>query len=751
MIDATKSAAPAGARLLGMIFSLIAGATVALVISAAPATAAGCPNEIHRVGPSAGLPNCRAYEQVTPAQKNGQATLETGVPSRSTADGNALGYASKGRYANSPSGAFPNLYVARRSPTDGWSVVNVSPPSTPVPTPPGGAVASYEFSPDLSESILKLPLAPLAPGADPTVLNLFLRDSAGRYSLINTDPPAVKLPEECPVPSLEVACWQFVDIVTYAGATPDFKHILVQVRKNLADFEGHEELFRSDFESGTWHMSPVGVLPDGEGAPEGSTAGSGSSIFASTAAPDLYNRVANAISPDGDRVIFQANSNEGEPDEVGQLGLPQVYDRLHGTETIELSAPAPGSTPTHPGAGAATFWAASVSGDRVFFTSSAELTTASNTGPAHEGSDLYEYDFSRSGDELHDLTADAGVEAGAQVLGVFDASEDGSYIYFVARAQLDGSEGVSGEPNLYVSHEGEPPVFVATLSEADAQDWTQSGAMRESYVAPDGRHAAFTSVNPLPTVNFPSGYENVNEVTSTPEREVYEYSVDGNLFCASCDPSGAAPIGPGLLGGVHRPGNSDVSQSSAFHPVRAVSNDGSRVFFSSQDALVGGVDPANTNAKIYQWEAPTEGGCSAAGGCVSLLSGSNPPSESVFLDASADGSDVFFATPEQLLPSDKDELSDIYDARIDGGFTQTEPAPECADAQRCRSPLPAPPDYPSPATPNFQGPGNAKPKHCGHGKVERHRKCVKKHKKKRSKKHHHRTKKGHGKKQGSHR
>jgi hypothetical protein len=754
MSQVIESVASAGRRLPRAISSLMVGTILALVIVATPAAAAGCPNESLRVGPSADLPNCRAYEQVTPTQKNGQVTLNTGVPSRATADGNALGYASNGRYANSPSGAFPNLYVARRSSTGGWGVANVSPPSTPVPTPPGGAVASYEFSPDLSESVLKLPLAPLAPGADPTVLNLFLRDSIGNYSLINTDPPPVKLPGECPVPSLEVACWQFVDVVTFAGATPDFRHMLIQVRKNLADFEGHEELFRSDFEGGSWHMSSVGVLPDGLAAPEGSTAGSGSSIFASTSSPDLYNRVANAISPDGSRVIFQANSDEGELNEAGQLGLTQVYDRLGGTATVEISAPAVGSTPAHPGAGAATFWAGSVSGDRVFFTSSAELTTASNTGPSHEGADLYEYDFARNGDELHDLTTDTGVEAGAQVLGVLDASEDGSYVYFVARAQLDGSKGVAGEPNLYVSHEGDAPSFVATLSESDAQDWTQSAALRESYVTPDGRHAAFTSINPVPAVNFPTGYNNVNETTSTPEREVYVYSVGGGLFCASCNRSGAAPVGPGLLGGVHRPGTTDVSQSSAFHPVRAVSNDGSRVFFSSQDPLVGETDPADTNAKIYQWEAPTEGSCSAGGGCVNLLSGSNPPNESVFLGASSDGADVFFATTEQLLPSDKDELSDIYDARIGGGFTQEEPAPECTSDKECRSASQALPGYSPPATPNFQGPGNTKPRQCSHGKVKRHGKCVKKktgskkHRKKGSKKHRHGAKKGHGKKHG---
>ena len=48
----------------------------------------------------------------------------------------------------------------------------------------------------------------------------------------------------------------------------------------------------------------------------------------------------------------------------------------------------------------------------------------------------------------------------------------------------------------------------------------------------------------------------------------------------------------------------------------------------------------------------------------------------MFLDASASGDDVFFATRERLAPTDTDELVDVYDARVDGGF----PAPTAADA-----------------------------------------------------------------------
>jgi hypothetical protein len=749
MIQAIKPVKATGYLLAGV--GAVCAALLMLALAAGSTLAATCGNEEFRTGPSANLPNCRAFEQVSPAEKGGQAAIKTGFPVRATSDGSAFEYPSFSRYANSPSGAFPNAYVARLDANSGWKVTNVSPPSTTSPTPPGGSPTTYDFSADLSKQIVKLPLQPLAPGASPENFNLFAENGSGSYSLINSTPPPVPLPAGCPFPFFDQGCFQIVDLYTFAGASSDFNHVIFEARATV--LEGFDELFQSNYVNGSWQVTAVGVLPNGEPAPEGATPGSGLTVSqAGTSGPNFYNRINHAISADGSRVIFQAASNEGEPNEAGQLGLVQVYDRLGGTQTLELSAPAPGAAPTHPGAAPATFWAASSDGSRIFFTSSAELTTPSNTGPAHEGNDLYEYDFDRSGQKLVDLTADGSDAAGAQVLGVLDASEDGSYVYFVARAQLDGSAGVAGQPNLYVSHDAGSPMFVATLSEADAENWTPVGPLRESYVTPDGQNVAFTSVNSIHTVNFPTGYNNVNAETAAVEREVYEYSTVGKeLFCASCNPSGAPPAGPGLLGGVHRPltfENVDVSQSSPFHAVRAVSDNGSRVFFSSQDALVQAVEPANKNARVYQWERPGQRDCTTPGGCVGLISGANPGREAVFLDASEEGSDVFLATSEKLVPDDEDGLVDVYDAREGGGFPPKQPAFVCADEVQCGRTGAAQSANPAAATAGFQGPGN--PKRCGHKSVKRHGKCVAK-KQKHHKKKGHGGHKGQGKKRGGHR
>ena len=184
----------------------------------------------------------------------------------------------------------------------------------------------------------------------------------------------------------------------------------------------------------------------------------------------------HAVSEDGSRVYFTAS--EGNVAQVYvrvNLGRPQSALGVHGecleaaqACTIEVSA-----SQRHPedpsGPQSARYWGASADGAKVFFTSSAELTADAYTGTHDQAANLYEYDLATG--ELTDLTVDAGdVAEGAAVQGVVQISEDGSYVYFVADGKLAGG-AVAGEPNLYVSHEGGAPVFIAALGAKDATDW----------------------------------------------------------------------------------------------------------------------------------------------------------------------------------------------------------------------------------------------------------------------------------------
>ena len=142
-----------------------------------------------------------------------------------------------------------------------------------------------------------------------------------------------------------------------------------------------------------------------------------------------------------------------------------------------------------------------------------------------------------------------------------------------------------------------------------------------------------------------------------------------------------------------------------------ISNDGSRVFFESIEALV----PRDVNEEwdVYQWEEPGSGTCTTSdptygpdsGGCVDLISSGDSPDKSTFLDATPDGSSAFFSTRSRLVSIDTDSLYDVYAARVNGGFAPPDPDVAC-EGEECRGAGPSEPEDQGAGTGAFQGPGN---------------------------------------------
>lgn len=632
-------------------------------------------------------------------------------PAQSALDGNSVVFMSENSFAGSPGSELPNAYLSSRT-ASGWQTKSLTPPS-PRGTPPGGSFVGYAFSPELSKVVIKV-TQPLTANAFGGVYNLYLSSpSEGGYSLINAATPTVLPPASC------VFCFQKTDVPTFAGASGNFSQIIFEADDSLtpgAPAGGVENLY----ESSEGEVRLLGVLPDGKIASAGATAGAGIGIHGTQ-------NVLHAISEDGSHVLFQAAADGGEPDPA-QAGLTELYDRVNGDSksaapsTIELSAPAKGATPAECGTregicspGAAQFWAASADGTKVFFTSKAALTESSNTGPEthteeeiknreeqeeveekpiileNPGNDLYEYELPGPGNggvaKLTDLTIAAG-GVGANVLGVVGASEDGQYVYFVATGQLVGGKGVSGEPNLYVWHEGESGVrFIATLKGAtsgeegeslpgDTAVWTAKPSESEAYVTRDGKHLAFMSVMPLD-----GQYNNLDQTTGKPDSEVYEYSAESeSLVCASCDASGVRPVGSAFIGATLA-----KRTGTQFYQPRTLSEDGSRLFFSSPDPLVPGA--ASPHVKVYEYE----------NGQPYLISSGLNATDDVFLDASPDGENVFIATADQLVTSDHDGNRDVYDARAGGGFA-VPAAPIACKEDACQGAPSSPPIFASPAS-----------------------------------------------------
>jgi hypothetical protein len=151
-------------------------------------------------------------------------------------------------------------------------------------------------------------------------------------------------------------------------------------------------------------------------------------------------------------------------------------------------------------------------------------------------------------------------------------------------------------------------------------------------------------------------------------------------------------------------------RTSSIYQLRSLSASGGRVFFDSEQSVV---PTASTGVdSVYEWEQVGEGSCSGAsataanGGCVFLLSGNASDEESTFIDADESGANVFFTTRTQLVSEDRNDQTDVYDARVDGGFPR--PTIACTGTG-CQGVPPAPPLFATPSSATFNGVGNYPP------------------------------------------
>jgi Tol biopolymer transport system component len=601
-----------------------------------------CPNEQRRVETnSVNLSDCRGYELIMPAVKDypfGQFAKYIAVAAPS---GNAVAYNTFGPLPGSEGGTQDNYAVARRG-DGGWVTTSISPRQNPAPGE-GTSVGFQGFSRDLSTAILGAEEPPLTPDAPPGVRNLYLRNTeTGAYTLLTTRPGTHALSP----------------FIGFAGASTDLTHVVFGSPDPLT--EGLPDGFSGGlFEWTNGQLRYVGVLPDGTSAGISAVGG----------------RYTHVVSEDGRRIVFE-DVNSG-----------QVYDRIDGTSTLEVSA-SQRMTPDPNGPQRAKFWGATADGGTVYITSPEALTDEATTGvdgdgrATDAGADLYAYDV--DSETLTDLSVDSNpldLATGANVQGVVGTSEDGQYVYFVALGDLAG-DAASGVPNLYLRH-GDDITYIGALDPNDKQVWdfqqfSPGGVLGvTSRVTPDGRNMLFQSIASL------TGYDNVNPSTGAPTSQAYRYSADADtLSCVSCRPDGTPPAGDSTI----PPPNCPTSTP------RNISTDGSRVFFSSTDAIV----PGDTNGKsdVYEW----------SGGTVHLVSGGGGHFDSTFYDASADGKDVVFATGERLVGQDTDSHVDLYDARAEGGFPAPPVAlPQC-EGEACRTSTSAVPASVAAGTVGFSAP-----------------------------------------------
>ncbi len=676
---------------------------------------AACANQAFRTGPSAALPDCRAYEMVSPVDKGGGDIVASGGPDngqeaawrQSTPDGERLTYTSKTAFGDAARGAIANQYISTRA-ASGWSTHAITPAQ-------GRTVFDPKFSEgfDLNTNFLAFTedlcgallvdqnLVPLTEDALPGHVNLYLRDNCGAgadgYEALTKE---LSFPAAS---SLELG-------LLYGSFSPKDGHVIFGSDAALTP-EATESPNAKIYDATDGQLRLVSMLPAGAAAAD--SAGVGSAFVPNTGRQSPLSR---AISEDGSRIFWTASS----------FGSRQVFVRIDGTRTVAVSAPA--ST--------VEFLSAAADGSLALY---------------RQGETLYEFDV-----DAETKTAVAG-----ELGGVVGSSQDLSYLYFTSRQAL-AAGAVAGEDNLYL-RKGGTVSLIAVVSPADRGVGTAVGPnnpptidsrspfTHSSRVSADGRHLVFMSNLSL------TGYDNADANTGEAASEIYLYDADSaQISCVSCNPSGARPVGQRLRG-AYLPSNPNGEgrtklQAAAWLPTwewsnhgkRLLSADGKRLLFNSFDGLV--PEDKNDAQDVYQWEAPGTGSCrtesaryfKSNSGCITLISTGRSPEDSELLDASANGRDVFITTSSNIDPRDI-AFIDIYDAREGGGFPPPPPpTPPCV-GDACQS-VPAPPSDQTPASAVFRGPGDAKApgaRQCRRGtrRVVRRSKahCVPRHQHKRHK------------------
>lgn len=660
---------------------------------------------------SAALPDDRQYELVSPSDKNGGDVLLANSRSRASDDGGAFTFASLVGFADVKGTAVSTEYMARRTNT-GWLTHGITPRQDAlngflVFQGPGDAVFEGEFSADLSTGLVRANAFPQEEPNVATVQNLFLRrdlltPGLGSYELVT--------PSVVPIP----APWTGVifppppEIVpigykpSLAGTSDDFTHVLFESILNLTQRTVDANLPRgpADFKVYEWvngTVRDVGVLPENEG---GSVV---RAIAGPGASPPIPFYASDAISNDGRRVLFVTSETQ------------QLYMRIDGANTLRISA-SESSTPS-PTPAPARFRTSTPDGMRVFFTSEEALTDGA-TG----GNSLWRWDGSApEGARLTQLSVDGvpGDRHSPPVVGVLGVSDDGEWAYFIAEGQLIPDMPAAGitDPIIYQWHSGRlryvgrlrRGLQIETRAAGEAE-WF--GDVKTSRVTSDGNHVLWVTREGDQLT--PHDHSRCGDF---PCEEIYAFDAeanggDGRVVCVSCDPGGGPSTGENRF--VTHVATGGAVRSS--HLTRAMTEDGRFVFFQSSERLSD--DDKNDRYDVYEYDLRDDR--------IALISsGRADARDSYFMDASASGEDVFFATRERLVGWDVDGSYDIYDARVNGGFPEpARPVPPCI-GDTCQGSSRAVPAVTIPSSRSFRGDGNVKTRarkaarRCRRGKVRR--------------------------------
>jgi hypothetical protein len=600
--------------------------------AAPPPAQPTCPNEAIRTEQDARAPDCRAYEMVSPPDKNGGDVIGESPSFEASEDGNGIAYMAHGSFGDTiGSGvAGQTTYVARRGP-GGWSSLGVTPtPSHEIVMLLSGNTFVNNFSDDLSRAVVLAATLPAVSGHVPQLsMNLYSENTLTReLQLVSTPPPG---PYEISTFRSDFAAYGFG--AGFGAVSHDSRHIAFNARSPMVAGAPADVPSVYEWDNGILHLASV--LPNGEAAPDGAVL-----------ANPTYRET---MSPDGSRLLFLS------PHEGGQL-----YMRVNHTSTAWVSEPEM-ADPPQPLPENVVLQQMTGDSRHVIFTTTSRLLD----GDENDGPDIYLYTDGPDPAKESNLTlvTDTGDVSGNVGFGtnVAGSSDDASRIYFWWGG------------NFYVWEQGRTR-FIASGVDAGVESIAHFAATTplggSARVSPDGRFFAFIRSS---------------------DGGMYLYDAENSaLSCASCRSDGTVAGAAVVPNVTDLPLNTDLQ---AARPSFLATN--GKVFFSTSEELV--EQDTNGATDVYEFDPVTEK--------AALLTTGDSPFPAAFVEAGANGKDVFFVTRERLLGPDRDDLVDLFDVRSGGGYPSPPPVPAPCSGDPCQgTPVhpPAPPVHSS----TSEGPRN---------------------------------------------
>jgi hypothetical protein len=339
------------------------------------------------------------------------------------------------------------------------------------------------------------------------------------------------------------------------------------------------------------------------------------------------------VSEDGGVAVFSTTDKlvPGDTD-IQRDVYVRDFEEGFGYVTREASLGPTGGNDSY----AAQFLAIDPAGEKAFFSTRERLAAADKDAAI----DIYVRDLALNTTTLTSAGSascaasgcgNANVDVGAVAGGVVDEGDD---LFFISSEKLSTQDG-DESPDVYMRELAAGTTTLVSAAGSPCSGSCGNGAKPTFFqgASADGSRAIFTTSEALVIADADA------------EADLYQRNLtSGETKLVSTPGVGPEPCPAG----------------KKCEPVSsAISSGGSHVFFETNERISAGDTDAFQD--VYDWSAGT-----ASPASVGPLSGSG--ANALYEGSSADGSEVFFATDEELAASDKDAAQDVY---VRNGGTST--------------------------------------------------------------------------------